>query len=834
MPITVNTCIVTGQFLNPQGAAVSGATVRFVTQSPVVDTNNNIIQPYELSTTTASDGTWSLTLVQGITGKVTLDLNPTVSFPITKYTFSVAIPLTSTAIFVACWVEGPNYTGSATNLPLTFSQISGQLSTSQLPILPSANIWVGNASNVATAVVLSGDASLSNSGALTVSTIGGKTAVYTTTNQIVAGVKTFSSAPNLSSLTPSQALVLDGSNNVTTLQYTYSNTGNALAQRDSNGNIYANNVVDTTTTVVSAGGTTVMSGGSSRITKITGTQTQTFTLPDATTLVTGWIFEFNNNSTQSITINNKGGSLIVSPSSLSYAKLICIDNSTSNGAWDYHWDIPSSVNWGTQALPVLYGGTGVTSVTTSPTASSFSGWDTNKNLSANSFISGFTSTATAASTTTLTVSSTEDQYFSGSTTQTVLLPVVSTLVTGQRYNIYNMSSGTVTVQSSGANTIQAMGANSKLELECISISGTGTSSWNWVYTSQTAGTVTSVTFTGDGTILSSTPSSAVTTSGTVTASLNTQTARTFLTGPLGGSAAAPTFKALTAPTIQKFTSTGSTTGYVFTISTSTTCAVNDTYTNNGNTYTVLAALSAQSGQVMFMSGSGAPLASGTLTRSAGAGTASVTYTLATALGTYTTPSSPAPLSIRVRLVGGGGGGGGSGTAGGSGVSAGTSTFFGALLLAGNGGGAGQTNGGGSAVAGGTASLGSGPIGLAFQGSGGAAGSGVAATNEYGMGGSGGCTPFGGAGMTVGNTTGQSAIANTGSGGGGGGTGNSITSGGGGGGGGGGGYVDAIITSPASTYVYCIGSGGSNGSAGTNGNAGGSGGSGFIIVEESYQ
>src|ERR1700733_5322229 len=47
-------------------------------------------------------------------------------------------------------------------------------------------------------------------------------------------------------------------------------------------------------------------------------------------------------------------------------------------------------------------------------------------------------------------------------------------------------------------------------------------------TSSKAGTVTSVTFTGDGTILSSTPSSAVTTSGTLTATLANQTANTVL------------------------------------------------------------------------------------------------------------------------------------------------------------------------------------------------------------------------------------------------------------------------------------------------------------------
>jgi len=58
------------------------------------------------------------------------------------------------------------------------------------------------------------------------------------------------------------------------------------------------------------------------------------------------------------------------------------------------------------------------------------------------------------------------------------------------------------------------------------------------------GTVTSVTFTGDGTVLSSTPSSAVTSSGTLTASLNTQSANKVLAGPSSGSAANPTFRAL--------------------------------------------------------------------------------------------------------------------------------------------------------------------------------------------------------------------------------------------------------------------------------------------------
>jgi hypothetical protein len=50
----------------------------------------------------------------------------------------------------------------------------------------------------------------------------------------------------------------------------------------------------------------------------------------------------------------------------------------------------------------------------------------------------------------------------------------------------------------------------------------------------------------------------------------------------------------------------------------------------------------------------------------------------------------------------------------------------------------------------------------------------------------------------------------------------------------GGYIDAIITSPASSYSYQVGAGGTSGTAGTSGYVGGAGGSGIIIVEEYYQ
>lgn len=90
--------------------------------------------------------------------------------------------------------------------------------------------------------------------------------------------------------------------------------------------------------------------------------------------------------------------------------------------------------------------------TPTPTASTNAQWDANVNLSANDFINGFTTIATAAGTTTLTVTSTGIQQFTGATTQTVKLPTTG-VVAGQQYIVLNSSSGLVTVQSSGSNTI---------------------------------------------------------------------------------------------------------------------------------------------------------------------------------------------------------------------------------------------------------------------------------------------------------------------------------------------------------------------------------------------
>jgi hypothetical protein len=154
--------------------------------------------------------------------------------------------------------------------------------------------------------------------------------------------------------------------------------------------------------------------------------------------------------------------------------------------------------WNATTIAIAHGGTSVTSVTTAPTASAWAGWDANSNLSANSMIEGYATTATAAATTTLTVGSAQKQFFTGSTTQNCKLPVSSTMAQGQTFTIVNLSSGVVTIQSSGANTVQAMAANSICVVTCTGTGHTTAADWTVQYGLLTAGsgTVTSIATAG--------------------------------------------------------------------------------------------------------------------------------------------------------------------------------------------------------------------------------------------------------------------------------------------------------------------------------------------------
>lgn len=159
-------------------------------------------------------------------------------------------------------------------------------------------------------------------------------------------------------------------------------------------------------------------------------------------------------------------------------------SSTTYLRGDNTWSTPAGSGTVTSVTSVN-ADIGIATTTTTPVLTLNSGTganqivklDGNINTAINNVIKGYATTVTAAATTTLTVSSTYIQVFTGSTTQTVQLPVASTLVLGQQFLIVNSSTGVVTVQSSGSNTIISLQANTTALLTCVLTSGTTAASW---------------------------------------------------------------------------------------------------------------------------------------------------------------------------------------------------------------------------------------------------------------------------------------------------------------------------------------------------------------------
>lgn len=118
---------------------------------------------------------------------------------------------------------------------------------------------------------------------------------------------------------------------------------------------------------------------------------------------------------------------------------------------------------------------------TALTDADFAILDASSNITMNNALVGYTTTATAAGTTTLTVGSTQQQYFTGSTTQTVTLPVVSTLALGHRFRIVNNSTGAVTVNSSGGNAVVVLAGGTEADVTSILTTGTSAASWSQYY-----------------------------------------------------------------------------------------------------------------------------------------------------------------------------------------------------------------------------------------------------------------------------------------------------------------------------------------------------------------
>jgi len=99
-----------------------------------------------------------------------------------------------------------------------------------------------------------------------------------------------------------------------------------------------------------------------------------------------------------------------------------------------------------------------------------------RNITFNNTLPGYTTTATAAGTTTLTSSSTYHQRFTGSSGQTVVLPAATTMSQGQGFIIDNDASGVLALQDGSTASLGSVNPGMAVYVFCESNS---TTAGNW-------------------------------------------------------------------------------------------------------------------------------------------------------------------------------------------------------------------------------------------------------------------------------------------------------------------------------------------------------------------
>lgn len=142
-------------------------------------------------------------------------------------------------------------------------------------------------------------------------------------------------------------------------------------------NIAASKFVPGYSAVTSAAGTTVLTDDSNYYQNLLGSTTQTFQLPDATTLLEGTTFIFDNDSSGTLTVvDNATGPIETVPGGAA-SFVYLADNATVAGTWRRHAFLPASydfnattanfgtatitsASWNGNTIGTAYGGTGLT------------------------------------------------------------------------------------------------------------------------------------------------------------------------------------------------------------------------------------------------------------------------------------------------------------------------------------------------------------------------------------------------------------------------------------------------------------------------------------------
>jgi hypothetical protein len=390
-------------------------------------------------------------------------------------------------------------------------------------------------------------------------------------------------------------------------------TNSVTSVNSKTGAVVLNNVdISGFATIAAAGTTTTLTSSSAPNYVVTGSGGQAIQLPDATTLVNGVLFSFNNNqSSGTIVVKNNSSTTIATIQSGGYVSIILLSNSIAAGSWDVHNYAPSNVSWSTNTFD--YPGS-ITSASWNGNTVAYNRGGTGQS---SAFVAGgvvYGSTTSALAVTSagtsgqvLTSGGTGAPTWSTPTTGTVT-SVAATAGTGISISGSPItSSGTLTITNTAPDQTVALTAGTGITTSgtypnftitnsspdrTVALTGSGTTTVTGTYPNFTisssdayVGTVTSVT--GTSPVASSggtTPAISLASGyGDTQNPYASKTANYVLAAP-NGSAGAPTFRAIVAADIP--TLNQNTTG----------TAANITATSN-STLTTLSSLSLPGSQV---------------------------------------------------------------------------------------------------------------------------------------------------------------------------------------------------------------------------------------------
>jgi len=247
----------------------------------------------------------------------------------------------------------------------------------------------------------------------------------------------------------------------------------------------------------------------------------TITMPVVSTLTLGQSWLIKNATISNIICNSSGGNLIATIQPNTFATITCISLSgTTASSWTVNYPVPISGASLTGPISVPYAtnggvnngltiangsdfntaianaGLGIaipTGGTSSPFIIQKAGSDLFKidtygnvttlgNISATNILAGYTTTISSLSSIFLTSTSTFHQYITGTTSQIIIMPDVTTLKLGQTWHIKNATTQTVLITpTSGGSVMLYMITNTEAYITCISLTGNVASSWSIKY-----------------------------------------------------------------------------------------------------------------------------------------------------------------------------------------------------------------------------------------------------------------------------------------------------------------------------------------------------------------